>query len=444
MPVQAKYVEMMCGMRSSGVGFVFRRLCCWALLFGSATSSAQDLVYMISKTLQTHPSISAQQKQRLAASSEVDAARQQFFPTPSFSVEQVGRAQVDLQYRGDALVSVLRVQQPLWTGGRLTAGLDKAKANAAVVAASMDEAQLQLSLKVLGAWSDWYGAHLRVKAHESNLLTHQRLLLQVQRRVEEGASAESELTLTQGRLAQTQILLDAARLHGQTARSKLTRWMGESLPADATPTETLRVQPKLLPDYQMLALERNPTLRRFKEQLRVLDAEVQEKRSSLYPEVSLRAEHQRGNSAIPDVPNANRIFVSLTSKLGAGTSTWDGMRAQLQRKEALEAELQAQRLGLEEQLESDWLQYQSILTREPLVQGSLEASRRTAESWDRQFLAGRKTWQEVLNAARELLQAEVELTDLMMSKTLLKWRLALLSQGLEDSLSGNSIVVDRK
>jgi adhesin transport system outer membrane protein len=444
MSVQAKCVEVMCRMRTSGVGVVFRRLCFWAFLFGSATSSAQDLASMISKTLQTHPSISAQQKQGLAASSEVDAARQQFFPTPSFSVEQVSRAQVDLQYRGDALVSVLRVQQPLWTGGRLTAGLDKAKANANVAAASMDEAQLQLSLKVLGAWSDWYGAHLRVKAHEASLLTHQRLLMQVQRRVEEGASAESELTLTQGRLAQTQILLDSARLQGQTARSKLMRWMGESLPADATPTENLRVQPRSLPDYQMQALERNPTLRRFKEQLRVLDAEVQEKRSSLYPEVSLRAEHQRGNSAIPDVPNVNRIFVSLTSKLGAGTSTWDGMRAQLQRKEALEAELQVQRLGLEEQLESDWLQYQSILTREPLVQGNLEATRRTAESWDRQFLAGRKTWQEVLNAARELLQAEVELTDLMMNKTLLKWRLALLSQGLEDSLSGNSIVVDRK
>jgi outer membrane protein, adhesin transport system len=405
---------------------------------------AQDLGAMIAKTLQSHPSMLAQQKQQMAASSEVDAARQQFFPTPSVSVEQVGRSQADAQYRGDALVTVMRLQQPLWTGGRLTAGLDKAQANADVAAAGLLDTQLQLALKVLSAWCDWYGAYLRVKAHEASLQTHERLLAQVQRRAQEGASAESELTLTQGRLSQTQAQLNAARVQSQSAQVRLARWMGEPLPAGALPHESLHHVLESLPIHQAQALERSPALRRLQEQLRAMDAEIQEKRSSLYPEITLRAEHQRGNSAIRDLPSANRLFVTLTSKLGAGTSTWDGLRAQSQRKESLEAELQAQRLVIEEQVESDWLQYQSILARQPLLQSSLEASRSTADSWDRQFLAGRKTWPEVLNAARELLQAEAEASDLMVNKTLLKWRLALMSQGLDATLNGPAAVTEQK
>jgi adhesin transport system outer membrane protein len=65
----------------------------------------------------------------------------------------------------------------------------------------------------------------------------------------------------------------------------------------------------------------------------------------------------------------------------------------------------------------------------------LIAARKTAESWDRQFFAGRKTWQEVLNAARELLQAEIELIDVMVSQSVFKWRVLLASQGVDETLS---------
>jgi len=52
-------------------------------------------------------------------------------------------------------------------------------------------------------------------------------------------------------------------------------------------------------------------------------------------------------------------------------------------------------------------------------------------SHDRQFLAGRKSWTEVLNAARELSQAQAQLTDVKANHIAVSWRLALFVNGLD-------------
>lgn len=92
-------------------------------------------------------------------------------------------------------------------------------------------------------------------------------------------------------------------------------------------------------------------------------------------------------------------------------------------------------MAITEQIESDWLQLRSVEQRQAALKDSLIAARHTAESWDRQFLAGRKSWQEVLNAARELLQAEIEMSDAVVSESVLKWRLTIASRGVDAALA---------
>jgi adhesin transport system outer membrane protein len=53
-------------------------------------------------------------------------------------------------------------------------------------------------------------------------------------------------------------------------------------------------------------------------------------------------------------------------------------------------------------------------------------------------LAGRKSWVEVMNSARELAQAETDLADLLTARVLLSWRLALYTQGLDSLLPGKT------
>jgi len=154
--------------------------------------------------------------------------------------------------------------------------------------------------------------------------------------------------------------------------------------------------------------------------------------------VYARAEYQIGNAAAAGAPDAQRLFVGLQSKLGAGLSTMAGIEASQNKVAVAVAEVENAQRTLAEQVLADWSQLATIKARQAELEASLQASRETALAWDRQFLAGRKTWVEVMNSARELAQAETELADVMSSRVLLSWRVALYTQGLESLLPGKT------
>ncbi len=156
------------------------------------SANAQTLPALINTAITTHPIARTQRALVESAQAGVDSARWQFFPTPSVAVENASTNSTDTGYQGDATVSTLRLQQPLWTGGRLTAGLDKAQANVSVSQAARDEAKLQLALRVVQTYSEWLGSHLKQKTYQKSLYTHRRLSEQVQRRIEQGVSAERQ------------------------------------------------------------------------------------------------------------------------------------------------------------------------------------------------------------------------------------------------------------
>ena len=68
---------------------------------------------------------------------------------------------------------------------------------------------------------------------------------------------------------------------------------------------------------------------------------------------------------------------------------------------------------------------------------SLEYTKSTAESWERQFLAGKKSWLEVMNTTRELSQAEIDLADTQSLLIQAEWRLLILSKGVDNTLKSN-------
>lgn len=106
---------------------------------------AQPLEQLIAIALASHPSAQAQTALVQSSQSGVDSARWQYYPTPSLSIEAAGTSGNDTLYQGDNRVAIARLQQPLWTGGRLAAGVDKAAAGLTASQASLDDVKLQLN-----------------------------------------------------------------------------------------------------------------------------------------------------------------------------------------------------------------------------------------------------------------------------------------------------------
>ena len=85
-------------------------------------AQGQPLAGLIAAALNDHPATQSARSQQAAAHAGLAGARWQYWPTPSVLVEGAGTSATDSAYQGDQRVATLRLQQPLWTGGRLAAG----------------------------------------------------------------------------------------------------------------------------------------------------------------------------------------------------------------------------------------------------------------------------------------------------------------------------------
>ncbi len=417
-------------------------LCLVALFLFTLPVHAQSLQQIIASTLPSHPSAQGQRALVQSAEAGVDSARWQFYPTPSVSIETASASTSDRLYQGDNRVSTLRLQQPLWTGGRLTAGVDKAEAGLILSQAALEEVRLQVGLRVVQAYGDWLSAYLNTLANEKSLATHLRLREQVKRRVSEGASAESDLTLAVARLESIAADVTAARTQADIALARLGQLMGSpvdgaalaqavALPLDVGSPGRAGVQALL-----EMALGINPTVAKAQAQALVQEAALVERRADLSPELYARVERQYGNYNFPNGAPENRLFIGLTTRFGAGLSAQSNIAAARAQHAAALTEVEAQSRTMSEQVLSDYALAVSVAARLTSMHASLKAADEVSASYDRQFLAGRKSWLDLMNAARELAQTEAQLANLQSTQVVVTWRLAAYTRGIEALTAG--------
>ena len=411
-------------------------LCPFAFgFFGSISACAQSLPQLLDIACASHPSVRQQQAQQRVALKNVEAAQWQFYPTPSVSIEGVNASKDDPSYRGDNRVTYLRLQQPLLTGGRLSANHDKALVNLSLAQAHLEDAQLQIGLRVVQSYTDWLLAHLKIQALQQSAETHQQLLTQARNRISEGASPASDLILVQGRADATAAELSVAQLQRQQAIHRLGELTGdmqlnhERLQQHAAPLPRIPADLNVLLDQSLAS---HPGVRRSWLQRRLTELQINERQSELQPDVFIRAERQWGNFAYPNASPENRLFIGINSKLGAGLSNLSSLAAATEQLNAAEADVQTQERNVREQIMAEHAQAQSFAARQRALDGALHSARNVFESFDRQFSAGRKSWLDLMTAARELANAQVQLAELSGAEMLSVWRLQLLTQGVSN------------
>jgi outer membrane protein, adhesin transport system len=410
-----------------------------ALLLAWPHSHAQSLPELIDEVLSTHPSVRSQRALGESAKDAVEGAKWQFYPTPSIGFEQVDTSKSDPNYPsyGDKSVTTLRLQQPLWTGGRLTAGLERAQAGVRVSQATLDGTRQDLALRVVQLYADWYGAGLKREAFAQSLKAHRTLQQQINRRIGGGVSPASDLTLLLGRAQQTEADLSAAQAQEQTAVGRLTQLLGHALSAHALASATSTPQSLEVAVQTLLerAQAQNPNVVKLQAQAQAAQADIASARADLQPEVYVRAESQYGSYSVPGSPTLSRFFVGVSSRLGAGLSSLTQVGAAQARFEAAQADIDSTRLSLGEQIQADYAQAQAGQGSIAALQASLESADNITRAWNRQFVAGRKTWPDVMNAVREQAQLQAQIADARAAQLLLNWRLAIVGQGLDGALA---------
>ena len=395
----------------------------------AATNEGGALPSLISEVIARHPQVAVQSAALRAANAGVEGAQWQFYPTPSITMENAQVSASDTSYRGDQQVSTLGLRQSLWNGGRLSANLDKARANASLNSALLAESRLQLALRVIQSYGDWIAAFEKQKVYATGLAVHQQMKEMVVRRVQEGQSAPSDQVLAEERLAMLDAESMASTTQKLTAMLKLSQLAGRTLNEQELSRQPATVRSLEAPLEQLLRQAENssPAMARYRAIAQSQRSAIDERKADKWPEVYARIERQFGNFSSPGLPPETRAFVGLTTHFGAGLSVQSSIAEAIGQHDAALAEIEVQRLGLQELIMVD---YTSLLQAEPrrrALQEGAAKSRQVLQSWDRQFLSGRKTWQDLMNSAREHMQLEAQIADLDASRLIASWRLLALT-----------------
>lgn len=384
---------------------------------------------LIVLAIRNHPEIAAKRAERTAAQSEISAARMQYWPTLSIQA---------LQDKGNT-ITALTVQQPLWAGGGLDANLAAARSRENAAGWSVDEAQNDLAQRVTAAWAAWIQARGRGDALAEGIALLDVYSESVKRRIQGGASAEVDRELVESRLAQFGGDLAAARSNERAALSRLAQLTGQALRAEDLVHAPDEVDD--LPTLDVLvgqAEARSPTLKRIEAEIEAAGHETDRQRAALWPTLNLRAQHQRGEAQLGVRVNDTRVIAVLEYAPGAGLSSGANIEAAEARRQGLRASLDAARRALIDRVTTDYEEYRSSQSRKRDAERAIKASAEVLASYDRLFVAGKRGWLDVINAARELIQARMPLADVEAAGIAARTRLHLHAGDLPWQQTGDT------
>lgn len=388
---------------------------------------------LLKELIQTHPLVLAAHGAKQAAISDVDAALWQFFPTPTIGVES---ADSKLKYSIDRSTRYLRLQQPVWAGGRLTGQLEKARAQELASNAFLEEQQWSIGFRFLEQWTEARAAQQRILAFEESEEEHQKYYHQVRSRAREGQAARSDVDLSRSRLASVQAELMQAKAQRLQALNRLKQLLGNQISNDVE--AVLKVpfsvpvdfNSELIDEILEKLVDSYPVIQRSSALERVMQAEYELARSRLSPEIYLRHDTLKGDVS----GTQHQVVLGVTSSFGAGLSSLESLSAAQARYQAQREDTQARRRDVKDQIQADQVQLRTQIERSVNIRRALDSASIFLESSERQFSAGRRNWQELMNSAREKSQLRVQLSDIYAQAWLYQERLKIYELGLQTYL----------
>lgn len=394
--------------------------------------SPVNVLDLIKQAQGNHPSVRAQQSLGAAARAGVEQAKWQFWPTLNLSVERVDAKKSDVSYAGDKHVVTAAIRQPLWSGGRLTAALNRSQAQALMSEAAIAEAKETLALRVVQSYGEALASQLKLAVYQRSLDSHTRLLAQVRRRQEEGLSPHADWVLAQSRWQAVTAEMAALALQNKQAHEQLKQLTGlETGPLEWPASHVLA---DLGDDVDALvgaAVQVSPSHARLTASEQAAHFDVELAHANQLPEVYVRIERQGGNYAITQSGSGTRAFVGMSSTLQAGLSSAAAVQVAQGRQDAAKEDVQTQLRQLEERVRADHASLRAAQQRVAQLKQALDLAAEVSQSWDRQFLGGRKQWQDVMNAVRELAQADAQLADARVAALTAQARLHVQCRGLD-------------
>ncbi len=381
--------------------------------------------YLLRESLALHPQVRAAQAQSQGAKLDVDVAKWAYWPTLTFNAQRT-----DLPSSAAGGGSNFAVQQPLWSGGAMSARLDAASKLDQAGAVQVDVVRGEVGLRLVDAWASLLDAEANRTVTARTLEGLSRYEGIMQRRVSVGLSSAVELRLLSVRVGRAQTDLADAEAAIQVASQRLKDIAGGSenavvpelkLPiAQARIGQWLQRQPlNVSADF----LARHPAVRKAQLDAAATEDQIAVQKAERWPKLVLS--YQRRLGSLPTAAERSLWALDLNYSPGAGLASATLSDAEEARLQARLASIDALRQEKQEQVQLDWSALKREFDRQPSLVATINSARDVLESYERLYFGGLRSWLEVLNALQELTQAQLRLAQAGNATTLAyyRWRL---------------------
>lgn len=385
---------------------------CAATATNAWAGPVDSLAPLISKALASYPSILSRQAFKEAAASDLTVAKLKFLPTPSFATQR-NNVQFDGATNSGQLPSTnISVSQPLFLDGGIIAGYYKADARLSAADFSLLEMREDVSKRLITAYAEWLKSWLKILAFEESLKSHESLVGLISRRYDQGVASKADKDLALSRLLQASADLDAQRSYELTALTTISELVGEPVLRSQLVERLAReVDLPKRKDAISKALANSVTVQRVKFEAEAFDQEAKEIRAQALPQLSIQAQRQIGNAYFPGAQGFNAVGLVVSYAPGAGISSIASAAAARSRATAAVSEIETKKRELNDRLNAEYNEFEFAMLKKENLRRSASLSGNIADSYDRQYLVGRKSWLELMNAVRERAQTKSQLAD---------------------------------
>ncbi len=377
-------------------------------------AQATTLEEAIAAAVNHAPEIEAAGADADAADARIREARGQGLPTATLS-GTIGYGRLDPQgFFGLPAANVtpraaqLTIEQPLFMGGRVSAGIAQAKAGSEAARAGETMTRSQIVVATVQAYGDVLTTHRMIALYEQMVGQMEEIQRQARLRFKAGENPSTDVAQAAARLAEAQAALEGARGFAISADARFTNLTGLA-PQDLQPIPASPVLPASLDEALDSARGNNPALAQAEAALDAAQASARGARAERLPTIGAFAEGSTvRDQFFPDYrSDAATVGVRARWQIFAGGRVSAKITESDSAVRAADARMRAARAAVDEQTISAFSGVRSAALVEAAASQQALAAGQARDSVRHEVRVGMKPQLDLLDAEREATAAAV-------------------------------------
>ena len=383
---------------------------------------------ILSEGLSSHPSITVTKKLILGADLQLNSAKWGYYPTPS----------IDVSRTANKTRTTFRLDQPLWSGGKIDADRDKAQAQKNEAIYVYAESQYNLIEDYLNTLQKYLQAQDKINVMSDGVEQLKSLMQTIDRMIAAGELSQADKNLLNTRIADIYSSLTITQAEFDVAKIQFEILTGNKIECNiAFKSQSIftdNINIALLVDD---ALAFNPTLKILNAKIETAKANVNSAESKLWPTLKLRGEHRKGALYDSDIDKEeNLIYLVLEMSTGAGASALSNVeRSKINVLKVKNEKLSKEKTVIDE-LMSNYTRFIAVKNNIEILSNDVNIAQKVFESNKRMFFLQQKKWIEVVNALTALNKKKISKLQPIAEYKTLEMKLALKTNRLSLKTGG--------